>query len=1467
MHKLPLLILFAAGLFIQQLQAQRDYNIYLASGAVPIPEMYAPEDVTSTLLQECSFLGSSYVTLQFYDIPTPAERAQLEALGIELLGYIPNYAFLAKVPQEVNLNRISARAVFVIKPEHKLSEALMNENFPAYALAEEGVKVRILPQPDIAPVILMESLKRMGFEPGDYNREHLALIVPGDRIRELAAHPAVMHVQLAEPPPVPEGLNGRTSSRINLVGISTSNGYDGSGLGIAIADDGSVSHIDFQGRLTDFTSTPGGNHGDMTAGLAVGAGNLNPLAIGMAPGAHLHLYPIDGYPHIDQAPLNLLQQNVPVTSTSYREGCAGVYSQSAQFVDRQVYSNPALLHFFSAGNAAGEGCGKYGNLTTADGGRFGNITGGRKAGKNILTIGNVWYDDRIMNSSSRGPAADGRIKPDLVAQGQGSFTTDSDNGYRNGGGTSAAAPTAAGAALLLYQAYRERNGNSMPNSALIKAAMLNTAEDLGNPGPDYTYGWGRIHVGRAMEVLQNNWYTTNSVSHGAKRSHSISIPQGTRQVRVMVYWHDTEGLPFAGKTLVNDLDMTLQTPFGQTYRPWVLSTTANRDSLNKPAYRGTDHVNNAEQITLDNPASGNYTISIDGYLVPGGSQSYTLAYYFIREDLKITYPVGGEGFVPGETEVIRWDATGNTGTFTLEYSMNNGASWQLIVGNIAGHLRHFDWQVPNIAESKVRIRVRRAGQSAISPQPFSIFELPDFQFRYINDNTAAIRWQPVPGANVYDVFALGEQYMERIGSTTETSFLFNIATGKKNWFSVRARNTDGAVGRRAIAKTYEHQPCEQLVTLRLAFDLYPAETYWDIRDANNRIWAAGGPYAQSYQSKVLDIDICLPTGCYTLNMYDTYNDGMCCNGGEGSYRLTDGNGRELVAGSEYVGAISHPFCIDDIIQTTPLAVRIENVKNVSCFQESDGQATAVVSGGNSNYTYRWSNGATTATVNNLKAGTHRVTVSDGIAQMAASVSIAEPPKLEVQLSAEYGNCSEGDEGFIIAKPTGGTPPYRYFWNNGSQAQTVFGIAQSNYRVTVTDANNCSVTSGIEVSPPIALSVRLTAKNVRCHGGNNGESTAQVSGGAPPYSFIWSNGSNTTTARNLAAGVHSITVTDGRGCEATAAVHIGSPSAIGIEFDVTHVFGTSNGAITTSVSGGQPGYTFRWSNGAQSANLSNLGPGTFTLTVTDSKGCTATRSVSVQLQDPANCTARGSNTRFEWIEQVRIGAVTNASGNDGGYGDYRNRSQVVAPGDRLDVLLTPGFQAGAFREFWRIWIDWNQDGDFLDANEEVFAANGATSAVEGSFYLPLNIPTGKFNMRVSMRYGSPPLPCGTFPYGEVEDYRLEVMQNSGLALATTATATGKNLHASTKTTSVRMADAQVYPNPSHGEVMLDYDSPNDGMLTIVLLDATEKIQLQKSVPVSTGANKIPLTMKHVARGSYILQIFGADELLVKRLLIF
>ena len=137
-----------------------------------------------------------------------------------------------------------------------------------------------------------------------------------------------------------------------------------------------------------------------------------------------------------------------------------------------------------------------------------------------------------------------------------------------------------------------------------------------------------------------------------------------------------------------------------------------------------------------------------------------------------------------------------------------------------------------------------------------------------------------------------------------------------------------------------------------------------------------------------------------------------------------------------------------------------------------------------------------------------------------------------------------------------------------------------------------------------------------------------------------------------------------------------------------------------------------------------------------------------------CASKGNNSHYEWIAGVKIGTFTNTSGA-AGYSGYTNMTINVTAGQNYDVTLTPGFRDDSFKEYWRIWIDFNHDGDFDDDGELVFAPDGSKTTVNGTLSIPANAQAVTTRIRISMKYKSAPNPCGTFSYGEVEDYTIEI----------------------------------------------------------------------------------------------------------------
>jgi PKD repeat protein len=745
------------------------------------------------------FGGRYYLVVQFGSIPTQENREALERGGVRLLDYLPENAYIASIPKNYDLSQLTQKGAqcFWVPDERVVySPELYTRKFPPHAMVGNKIEVVVKPYSDI-PKTEIEGILGRNFElVNEFPHPYLVrLRVEAADLDRLLRFPFIQYVEPIAPSPTPDDTEGRSLHRSNAINTQYSAGrhYDGTGMTVGLADDGTLGpHIDQTGRLTQFATANSGNHGDMTSGIFFGAGNREPKIQGHAPGAMAYYWDISGYTHIVGAVAHWNSYGVILTSTSYSQGTGGVYTADAQFIDNQINSNKQLEHMFSAGNA-GSSDGGYGA-----GAGWGNITGGYKASKSVITCGDLNSSGVLESTSSRGPARDGRIKPDICANGFGQLSTDENNTTQTGSGTSAACPSVAGTVTQIYHAYKTLNGGQNPQSGLIKACILNSGDDLGNAGPDYKHGWGQINALRAVRTLEQNRYLVDSVSQGQTRTHTINIPANTYEVRVMVYWTDFPGNPSANKALVNDLNIQLTA--GSVYNPWVLDATPNATNLNTPATRGIDDLNNMEQVTLTNPPSGNATLSVNGFAVPQGPQRYWVVYEFLQTGVELTYPIGGEGFVPGETEKIRWDAVDPTGNFTLEYTTNNGGTWTNISTSIASTSRFFNWNVPVAITGQAKMRITNNGNTDESDATFTIAKLPtNITINYICPDSIGISWTAATSATGYEVSILGNKYMDSVATSTTTSAVIrNQNPGIGHWYSVRALQGTGK-GRRAIA--------------------------------------------------------------------------------------------------------------------------------------------------------------------------------------------------------------------------------------------------------------------------------------------------------------------------------------------------------------------------------------------------------------------------------------------------------------------------------------------------------------------------------------------------------------------------------------------------------------------------------------------------------------------------------------------
>jgi hypothetical protein len=786
-------------------QNTKNYPLLLSSGEINFP---ANVEQLSALPATQVFNGYAFRYIQFFNLPSDEQRKQLQQAGIDLLLYMPTNTYIAAIKEGTNLSLLSGysvRGVYEISAQHKLLKelqvALSEQVFPGFAIQGDKVGLNITNYANLShervKQFLTENHYSITYE--DANTHWFTVWVKKSDILNFIALPFVCSAELVDDKPTPDNNVGRTDHRSNAISTSYSTGrkYNGAGVNVMLQDDGIIGpHIDYKGRLPNqFITFNNGDHGDHCAGIIMGAGNRNPLTRGMAWGSNIYVYEAaPSYQGFDSINTHYTKYGIRIISTSYSDGCNAGYTTRAQQLDIQNLNMPQLIHVFSGGNQGGASCG-YGSTN------WGNVTGGHKHSKNSIAVANLDYLDAANASSSRGPAHDGRLKPEVSAVGTNVNSTINPDNYGLKTGTSMSCPGVAGVFAQLYHAYKNLNGNTTPPSALIKAVVMNSADDIGNAGPDFTHGYGRVNALKAVETLEQVKYLSSSISNGGSNTHNITIPAGVRQVKILTYWHDYQAAVSASVALVNNLNTQVVTPSSTIFNPLILDFTPNVTNLNTAAIQGVDVRNNHEQIVIDNPAAGNYALNVSGAAVPFGPQTYYVTWIFYMDGYTITYPMGGEGFVPGETETVRWDAFEKTGNQTLEYTTNNGTSWTAISSTIPGDQRYFNWVVPSALSGECKVRISRGAYNDQSDTAFSIIPLPtNITIPWACVDSVKLTWSAVAGATSYDVFMLGNMYMDSVGTSNTTSHVIpNILGAQAHWFSVRARGPQNAVGRRANA--------------------------------------------------------------------------------------------------------------------------------------------------------------------------------------------------------------------------------------------------------------------------------------------------------------------------------------------------------------------------------------------------------------------------------------------------------------------------------------------------------------------------------------------------------------------------------------------------------------------------------------------------------------------------------------------
>ncbi|MFN8276819.1 MAG: gliding motility-associated C-terminal domain-containing protein [Chitinophagales bacterium] len=355
----------------------------------------------------------------------------------------------------------------------------------------------------------------------------------------------------------------------------------------------------------------------------------------------------------------------------------------------------------------------------------------------------------------------------------------------------------------------------------------------------------------------------------------------------------------------------------------------------------------------------------------------------------------------------------------------------------------------------------------------------------------------------------------------------------------------------------------------------------------------------------------------------------------------------------------------NVVQPSSAVSTTMITRNISGAGLCDGMARVQASGGTAPYTYTWSNppGGSLDSVSSLCTGTYYVTVCDakGCCKPDSAVITVPPPIFVVFVKRDV-KCFGGSDGFASFTASGGVLPYTFAWSNGlGTNDSILNVIAGTYTVTVTDSNNISVQQSVTIGTPDSIHTVLTPVNITCHGLSDGSISAAVTGGTPGYSYSWQpGGTNANPLTNLAAGNYWVEVTDLNGCKDSAYASVTEPPLLQLSLgntDSVRCFGQSNGVAEVHPSGGTPGYSFTWSATAITDSTNNaLSAGPFSVTVTDSRGCTATVSGNIyqpqQIQASvtptnANCATSNDGSAIATVSNGTAPYTYVWNGNSGG----------------------------------------------------------------------------------------------------------------------------------------------------------------------------------------------------------------------------
>ncbi len=634
----------------------------------PVAPAFAPDKQSEPLLAQLAQEGGTrHLALQLARPVTDADRAALSAAGLTIASPLGNNAFFASIDAaKLNIKAVQSTGLIsgaqAIDPAWKLHGAFAANDPTAFTVVGTAPASARSGKPDsiVAMYVLMHAdaprtgnaealIEKHGGIVRDRIETLNGLVVelPLSAASTLASEDAVQWIEPALPLLTPTNAENRALTRSNQVQAAPYN-LNGAGVTALVYDGGGVraSHQDFGGRATVIDGSSGATHATHVAGTIGGSGAASGgNNRGMAPGVTIlsaalsagsgFLYTNPGDIEADYAAA--FNQGADITNNSIGTNvnnngfsCTwhGDYGITDGVIDAIVRGMPSVTDgqpfrvVWAAGNERGGRCDVAGGYRTI---------GPPGGAKNHLSVGAVnANNDSMTNFSGWGPTDDGRLKPDFCApgcqsggdSGVTSCSNSSDSSYSSLCGTSMASPTATGIAALMLQDWANLfPGSPWPRNSTLKVLLAQSAVDLGTVGPDYTFGYGSIRADSAIDLMRTGAFQEGSLSQNFTDIYTVTVAPGSGPLVFTVAWDDAPATANVIPSLINNLDLRVFAPSGTRHYPWTLNP-ANPSSA--AVRTQEDQLNNIEQVFVNAPIAGVWTIEVRGSNVPAGPQPYSV---------------------------------------------------------------------------------------------------------------------------------------------------------------------------------------------------------------------------------------------------------------------------------------------------------------------------------------------------------------------------------------------------------------------------------------------------------------------------------------------------------------------------------------------------------------------------------------------------------------------------------------------------------------------------------------------------------------------------------------------------------------------------------------------------------------------------------------------------------------------------